>query len=310
MNLAQATLGSDNSVYMQLALDLGPDAGQEDGADMGITTKLDGYPAESLGGLTIGVSPLEMANAYATIASGGVPQPADRDHEDPLPRRQGPTSRGASEAPSARRPSTTASPTRRRQILEDERRRRHRHARRRSAAPRPARPARPTNHRRLVRRLHAHALDRGLGRLSQAQVQMKPSTTAGPVAGGTFPAEIWGDYMQPSRAALRRLPQAFKALQVQPFFGKYCERWSGTGDVRRERLAASAFVPRPDGARTEPERGRRGPDGSGNDENRAATAAAAREAPTRTSTRRRRRRPRRPGGGDVDPGGGAAAPTG
>ena len=39
---------------------------------MGITTKLDGYPAETLGGLTIGVSPLEMADAYATIASGGV----------------------------------------------------------------------------------------------------------------------------------------------------------------------------------------------------------------------------------------------
>ena len=38
---------------------------------MGIKTHLDGYPAESLGGLTIGVSPLEMADAYATIASGG-----------------------------------------------------------------------------------------------------------------------------------------------------------------------------------------------------------------------------------------------
>jgi penicillin-binding protein 1A len=30
-----------------------------------------GYPAESLGGLENGVSPLEMATAYATIASGG-----------------------------------------------------------------------------------------------------------------------------------------------------------------------------------------------------------------------------------------------
>ena len=38
---------------------------------MGIKTKLDGFPAEILGGLTRGVSPLEMANAYATIASGG-----------------------------------------------------------------------------------------------------------------------------------------------------------------------------------------------------------------------------------------------
>ena len=39
--------------------------------DMGIKSELNGYPAESLGGLEDGVSPLEMANAYATIASGG-----------------------------------------------------------------------------------------------------------------------------------------------------------------------------------------------------------------------------------------------
>jgi penicillin-binding protein 1A len=39
---------------------------------MGITTKLDGLPAEGLGGLRLGVSPLEMAGAYATLASGGI----------------------------------------------------------------------------------------------------------------------------------------------------------------------------------------------------------------------------------------------
>jgi penicillin-binding protein 1A len=39
---------------------------------MGITTKLDGVPAEGLGGLRLGVSPLEMAVAYSTLASGGV----------------------------------------------------------------------------------------------------------------------------------------------------------------------------------------------------------------------------------------------
>jgi penicillin-binding protein 1A len=38
---------------------------------MGIRTKLSGYPAESLGGLETGVSPLEVANSFATIASGG-----------------------------------------------------------------------------------------------------------------------------------------------------------------------------------------------------------------------------------------------
>ncbi len=39
---------------------------------LGIETELDGLPAEGLGGLTIGVSPLEMASAYATLASGGI----------------------------------------------------------------------------------------------------------------------------------------------------------------------------------------------------------------------------------------------
>jgi penicillin-binding protein 1A len=44
---------------------------------MGITSPLDGIPAEGIGGLRIGVSPLEMADAYATLASGGV-------HRDPV----------------------------------------------------------------------------------------------------------------------------------------------------------------------------------------------------------------------------------
>ncbi|MEA2272436.1 MAG: penicillin-binding protein [Solirubrobacteraceae bacterium] len=71
MNLVSATLKSDNTVYAQLDADLGPESVKQTAYDMGIKTHLDGYPAEGLGGLTIGVSPLEMANAYATIASGG-----------------------------------------------------------------------------------------------------------------------------------------------------------------------------------------------------------------------------------------------
>jgi penicillin-binding protein 1A len=72
MNLVQATLKSDNTVYAQLILDVGPKAVRETAQMMGITTKLDGLPAEGLGGLRLGVSPLEMADAYATLASGGV----------------------------------------------------------------------------------------------------------------------------------------------------------------------------------------------------------------------------------------------
>src|SRR3954447_5961224 len=66
-----ATLMSDNSVSAQLTSDLGPDKVKETARMMGIKSKLLGVCAETLGGLTDGVSPLEMADAYATIASGG-----------------------------------------------------------------------------------------------------------------------------------------------------------------------------------------------------------------------------------------------
>ncbi|MFA9399637.1 MAG: transglycosylase domain-containing protein, partial [Acidobacteriota bacterium] len=71
VSVSAATLASDNSVFAQLALDVGPDKIAEMAEAMGVTTKLDGYPAETLGGLTIGVSPLEMASAYSTLANYG-----------------------------------------------------------------------------------------------------------------------------------------------------------------------------------------------------------------------------------------------
>ena len=72
MDLVRATLKSDNSVYAQLDADVGPKKVAETAKLMGIETKLDGFPAEGLGGLRLGVSPLEMANAYATLAAGGL----------------------------------------------------------------------------------------------------------------------------------------------------------------------------------------------------------------------------------------------
>jgi penicillin-binding protein 1A len=71
INLVKATLLSDNSVYEQLDLDVGPDLVADTAANLGIETPLDGYPAEGLGGLHRGVSPLELARAYATFANGG-----------------------------------------------------------------------------------------------------------------------------------------------------------------------------------------------------------------------------------------------
>ena len=76
MSLRQATANSVNTVFAQLGIDVGPENFTAMAHRMGITTELGGYPAEALGGLTQGVSTLEMSNAYATLANGGV-------HHDP-----------------------------------------------------------------------------------------------------------------------------------------------------------------------------------------------------------------------------------
>jgi len=71
INLVQATLTSDNTVYAQLAADLGEETITQMAYKMGVREHLHSYPSEALGGLTVGVSPLEMANVYATLADGG-----------------------------------------------------------------------------------------------------------------------------------------------------------------------------------------------------------------------------------------------
>jgi penicillin-binding protein 1A len=71
INLVQATLKSDNTVYAQLAADLGQSTVTEMARKMGVVSPLHSYAAEALGGLTLGVTPLEMANVFATLADGG-----------------------------------------------------------------------------------------------------------------------------------------------------------------------------------------------------------------------------------------------
>ena len=72
MNLVQATLKSDNTVYAQLDIDVGPKNVAKTAHLLGVRTKLDGIPSEGLGGLRLGVSPLEMASAYATLSANGM----------------------------------------------------------------------------------------------------------------------------------------------------------------------------------------------------------------------------------------------
>jgi penicillin-binding protein 1A len=72
ININKATVDSDNTVFAQLVVDLGPSKMDQMAHEMGITSPLDGVPAEVIGGLRVGVTPLEMADAYSTIANGGI----------------------------------------------------------------------------------------------------------------------------------------------------------------------------------------------------------------------------------------------
>jgi penicillin-binding protein 1A len=76
ISVTKATILSDNTVFAQLDADLGPDKVRSTAYAMGITTHLDAIPAEAIGGLRIGVTPLEMADAYSTLANGGTHVPA------------------------------------------------------------------------------------------------------------------------------------------------------------------------------------------------------------------------------------------
>jgi penicillin-binding protein 1A len=72
MSLASATWNSVNVVFAQLDLDVGPTNVTKTAHEMGIEAPLESVPAEAIGGLRVGVTPLEMADGYATLADGGI----------------------------------------------------------------------------------------------------------------------------------------------------------------------------------------------------------------------------------------------
>ncbi len=69
--LVGATAYSDNSIYAEVGLDVGTRKIAALARRMGITTPVSTNPAMTIGGLKIGVTPLDMAHAYETIAHGG-----------------------------------------------------------------------------------------------------------------------------------------------------------------------------------------------------------------------------------------------
>jgi penicillin-binding protein 1A len=71
-SLWSATATSDNSVFAELGMKVKPRRVASLAQDMGIRTEVSTNPAMLLGGLSEGVTPLEMAYAYSTIANDGV----------------------------------------------------------------------------------------------------------------------------------------------------------------------------------------------------------------------------------------------
>ncbi|MDY0087779.1 MAG: PBP1A family penicillin-binding protein [Coriobacteriia bacterium] len=77
MRLREAMEKSVNSVFARLILDVGPPDVVETAHAMGIMGEITPVPAIALGGHEQGVTPLEMASAYGTLAAGG-------DHAKPF----------------------------------------------------------------------------------------------------------------------------------------------------------------------------------------------------------------------------------
>jgi penicillin-binding protein 1A len=70
-SIERATLRSDNSVYAQLTLDVGPDRVRSMAEGLGVDLRGQRTVA-SIGLGALGVSPLSMTSAYSTLAAGGV----------------------------------------------------------------------------------------------------------------------------------------------------------------------------------------------------------------------------------------------
>ena len=283
VSLTRATLASDNTVYAQLILDLGPEKVCKAAKLLGITTKLDCYPAEGLGGLTRGVTTLEMANAYATLASGGIRHKATGIERVVFPD-------GKSET--ARQPEGQARDDRRAGLRghEDPRDERDLGDRHRRGLRLPGGRQDGDDRRgqgRLVRGLYARACRRRSG----SAIRTRASRCRAPRAEPTPRPSGTPSCCPRSDGNCDDFPLPTEAFVSSPFFGKY----SSTGEQLRRRLrrrlldgpATPSRPTAPTAGRVRPEPLRVRPAAG------ARRAGAARAGRARAAGGRRHRRSRR-----------------
>ena len=218
VNLQQATVASDNTVFAQLDLDVGPQRVAATAKSMGITSPLDGIPAEGIGGLRVGVSPLEMADAYATLASGGI-------HHDPVAIRRVEFPGGRVERPD--REPTAAGDLRSGRLRGD--------------------PAAARQHHRRHRHRRLHRLPGQAGKTGttdretdawfagyqpnlttvvwvgypQSNAIEMTSVHGITVFGGTFPAEIWHSLYSGAEVPCEEFSKPKTPISWAPYFGHF-----------------------------------------------------------------------------------------
>ena len=105
MSLADATWNSVNVVFAQLDLDVGPENVTQTAHEMGIEAPSNRCRPRRSAVCAIGVTPLEMADGYATLANGGI-------HHDPtaISRVEFPNGKVDEPDPELRRPGAHRGP--------------------------------------------------------------------------------------------------------------------------------------------------------------------------------------------------------
>ena len=224
MSITSATLRSDNTIYAQMIMDLGPKEVRKTAEMLGITTKLDAYPAEGLGGLRLGVSPLEMANAYATLASGGIRNepkaikrvvfPDGKSEDLGEPKRERVLSDGVAYEVTQILERNVTSGTGRAAII---------------GCPAAGKTGTTDNFNDAWFVGYTPKLSTSVWvGYPSALVEMH-SVHGISVAGGTFPAAIWHDYMLVAKGDdCDSFPLPTEPAEFSPFFGKYASTGSST----------------------------------------------------------------------------------
>jgi penicillin-binding protein 1A len=230
ISISSATLASDNSVYARLTLDVGPENVGAMARKLGIRSPLtsrEGAYVPSLGLGSADVSPLDMASAYATLAAGGVYSKPFAIRRVVDPRGKVDASWGAVKRRRVISDGVAYEVTR---ILEQNIQ---------YGTGTAAGIGRTAAGKTGTTENHADAWFCGYTpNLSttvwvgypQRQIPMTYQYYGSPVAGGTFPAVIWGQYM---REALKYAPPlSFESPTEYPVYQTLTLQYALSGDWR------------------------------------------------------------------------------